>query len=58
MTAFTATTGDNYFDGYSGGSTNATLDSYAISGGGSRPQRDAKKPRNDDDDAFLLAVLL
>jgi len=33
MTAFTATTGDNYFDGYSGGSTNATLDSYAISGG-------------------------
>lgn len=33
MTAFTATTGDNYFDAYSGGSTNATLDSYAISGG-------------------------
>ena len=33
MTAFTATTGDNYFDGYSGGSVNATLDTYAISGG-------------------------
>lgn len=26
--------------------------------GGSRPQRDARKPRNDDDEALLLAVLL
>jgi hypothetical protein len=33
VTAFTATTGDNYFDGYTGGSTNATLDTYTISGG-------------------------
>lgn len=33
MTAFTATTGDNYFDAYSGGSVVATLDTYAISGG-------------------------
>lgn len=29
-----------------------------FSGGGSRPQRDARKPRNDDDEALLLAVLL
>lgn len=33
MTAFTATTGDNYFDAYTGGSVNATLDTYTISGG-------------------------
>ena len=33
MTAFTATTGDNYFDAYTGGSINATLDTYTISGG-------------------------
>jgi hypothetical protein len=34
MTAFTAATGgDSYFDGYTGGSINATLDSYAISAG-------------------------
>ena len=34
MTAFTASNGlDNYFDGYTGGSTIATLDTYAISGG-------------------------
>lgn len=34
MTAFVANNGAvNYFDGYTGGSTNATLDSYAISAG-------------------------
>ena len=33
MTAFVATTGDKYFDAYTGGSTNATLDTYTISGG-------------------------
>ena len=33
MAAFTATTGDNYFDAYTGGSTNASLDTYTISGG-------------------------
>jgi hypothetical protein len=34
MTAFTAASGgDHYFDGYTGGSVNATLDSYAISAG-------------------------
>lgn len=34
MTAFTASSGgDHYFDGYSGGSVNATLDTYAISAG-------------------------
>ena len=34
MTAFVASNGsDNFFDAYTGGSTNATLDSYAISAG-------------------------
>lgn len=34
MTAFTAATGgDHFFDGYSGGSTVATLDTYAVSAG-------------------------
>jgi hypothetical protein len=34
MAAFTASNGAvNYFDGYTGGSTNATLDTYTISGG-------------------------
>lgn len=34
MTAFVANNGaDNFFDAYTGGSTNATLDSYAISAG-------------------------
>lgn len=34
MTAFVANNGaDNFFDAYAGGSTNATLDSYAISAG-------------------------
>jgi hypothetical protein len=34
MTAFVASNGtNNYFDSYSGGSVNATLDTYAISNG-------------------------
>jgi len=34
MTAFTAATGgDHFFDAYTGGSVNATLDTYAISAG-------------------------
>ena len=34
MTAFVANNGaDNYFDAYTGGSVNATLDSYTISAG-------------------------
>lgn len=34
MTAFTASSGgDHYFDGYTGGSVNATLDTYAVSAG-------------------------
>lgn len=28
-----------------------------FSGGGSRPQRDAKRPRNDDDEVLLMVLL-
>lgn len=50
MTAFVAnTSADYYFDSYTGGSTNATLDTYTIS-------ERARLIRNNDDALAMILI--